>query len=479
MQKSRVATNIAIFIICLFFSMISARQAFADAETSPVILEGVFIDGVDVSGMTREEAVQAVADHMEDIKGYHIQMHIGDHIVSATAGELGLYWKNEDVVDKALAFGQAGNIVSRYKAKQDLQQETVRFVLEYGVKADTAKAMLNEKCVPLDCEPQNASMTRTEDGFQIVKETQGVKIKVDESVEVLSEYLSELWRAGLGVVELPAEITEPEHKSSELEQVQDILGSASTDYSSSSSARAQNIVTGTGFLNGSVLYPGESFSVESALVPFSAENGYEPAPSYENGDVVDSYGGGICQVSTTLYMALLRAEIEITERYNHSMIVKYVKPSMDAAIAEGSKDLQFVNNLDAPVYIEGYTDGGEVGFVIYGKEYRPENRKVTYESETLETVEPTVELTASQDPLGTIRQTSSSHTGYTACLWKTVTVDGVEESREQVNSSTYNMTPTRYTVGVSTSDGTAASEIQAAVDSNDLDKVYSVINKYS
>lgn len=479
MQKNRVATEIGIFIICLFLCMVCTRQVFADDQTSPVMLEGVFIDGVNVSGMTREEAVLAIEDHMEEMKGYRIQMHIGDHIVSATAGELGLYWKNEEVVDKALAFGQAGNIVRQYKAKQDLRQETVRFVLEYGVNAGTAKEMLNEKCVPLDCEPQNASMTRTEDGFQIVKETQGVKIKIDESVEVLTEYLSKLWRSGLGIVELPAEITEPEHKSSELAQVQDIIGTASTDYSSSSSARAQNIATGTSFINGSVLYPGETFSVESALVPFDAENGYEPAPSYENGDVVDSYGGGICQVSTTLYMALLRAEIEVTERYNHSMIVKYVKPSMDAAIAEGSKDLQFVNNLDAPIYIEGYTDGGEVGFVIYGKEYRPENREVSYESETLETVEPTVELTASQDPLGTIRQTSSSHTGYTACLWKTVTVDGVQESRDQVNSSTYNMSPTRYTVGVSTSDGTAAAEIQAAVDSNDLDKVHAVINKYS
>ena len=89
------------------------------------MLEGVFIDGVDVSGMTREEAVLAIEDHMEEMKGYRIQMHIGDHIVSATAGELGLYWKNEEVVDKALAFGQAGNIVRQYKAKQDLRQETV------------------------------------------------------------------------------------------------------------------------------------------------------------------------------------------------------------------------------------------------------------------------------------------------------------------------------------------------------------------
>ena len=106
------------------------------------------------------------------------------------------------------------------------------------------------------------------------------------------------------MVTLPAKITEAAHKASELQTVQDILGSASTDYSSSSANRAANIQRGTELLNGTVVYPGESVSVTELVIPFDEENGYAPAPSYENGEVVDSYGGGICQVSTTLYMSL-------------------------------------------------------------------------------------------------------------------------------------------------------------------------------
>ena len=102
----------------------------------------------------------------------------------------------------------------------------------------------------------------------------------------------------------------------------------------------------------------------AAVSPFTAENGYELAPSYESGKVVDSYGGGICQVSTTLYNALLKSELEILERHNHTMIVTYVDPSKDAAIAEGLMDLQFANNTDYPIYIEGYGYGG--GTDIYG-----------------------------------------------------------------------------------------------------------------
>ncbi len=477
MRKWKIISGTGLLLLGLLFPAAGCRQVYAEEKTSPEILEGVFIDSVNVSGMNKKEAVQAVEDHMREVKGYRIQLQIGDNVVSVPAGELGLDWDNESVVDKALDFGQKGNIVKQYKARKDLEQEPVRLTLQYGADEASIETVLKEKCVVLDREPENATMTRTEDGFDIVPEKQGITLEVDEAQKTIQDYLSSQWRSGLGMVTLPAKITEAAHKASELQTVQDILGSASTDYSSSSANRAANIQRGTELLNGTVVYPGESVSVTELVIPFDEENGYAPAPSYENGEVVDSYGGGICQVSTTLYMSLLRAELEITERHNHSMIVNYVKPSMDAAISEGYKDLKFTNNLETPIYIEGYTSGGEVGFVVYGQEYRPEGRSVTYESETLETIEPEVELTASQDSFGTITQTGSPHTGYNACLWKIVSENG-KETKEQVNSSTYNMTPEKYSVGVRTDSAEAESKLRAAIDANDLNQVYEVINTY-
>ena len=477
MRKWKIISGTGLLLLGLLFPAAGCRQVYAEEKTSPEILEGVFIDSVNVSGMNKKEAVQAVEDHMREVKGYRIQLQIGDNVVSVPAGELGLDWANESVVDKALDFGQKGNIVKQYKARKDLEQEPVRLTLQYGADEASIETVLKEKCVVLDREPENATMTRTEDGFDIVPEKQGITLEVDEAQKTIQDYLSSQWRSGLGMVTLPAKITEAAHKASELQTVQDILGSASTDYSSSSANRAANIQRGTELLNGTVVYPGESVSVTELVIPFDEENGYAPTPSYENGEVVDSYGGGICQVSTTLYMSLLRAELEITERHNHSMIVNYVKPSMDAAISEGYKDLKFTNNLETPIYIEGYTSGGEVGFVVYGQEYRPEGRSVTYESETLETIEPEVELTASQDSFGTITQTGSPHTGYNACLWKIVSENG-KETKEQVNSSTYNMTPEKYSVGVRTDSAEAESKLRAAIDANDLNQVYEVINTY-
>jgi vancomycin resistance protein YoaR len=197
-----------------------------------------------------------------------------------------------------------------------------------------------------------------------------------------------------------------------------------------------------------------------------------------NGKVVDSLGGGICQVSTTLYNAVLKSELEVTERFNHSMIVSYVDPSADAAIAESSgKDFKFVNNLDYPIYIEGYTENKKITFNIYGKETRDAGHSVKYESEVLEVISPTTDqiYADSSKPIGYI-VSDSAHTGYKARLWKVVTENGVEVSREQINSSTYKMTPRSATVGTATDDPNAYNEIMAAIGTGSIDHVKNVIS---
>ena len=173
--------------------------------------------------------------------------------------------------------------------------------------------------------------------------------------------------------------------------------------------------------------------------PYDAEHGYVEAGSYENGQVVDSFGGGICQVSTTLYNAVLYAELQVEKRYPHSMLVNYVKPSRDAAIAEGILDFVFTNNYDTPIYIFGeIDDANQMRFAIYGKDTRPEGRTVEYESETLETEDYGVTYQEDPDaPLGSMQYSGSPHTGVTAQLWKVVYQDGVEESREVINHSQY------------------------------------------
>ena len=161
------------------------------------------------------------------------------------------------------------------------------------------------------------------------------------------------------------------------------------------------------------------------------------------------------------------------------MTVNYVKPSMDAAIAEGVKDFKFVNNTDAPIYIEASAGDGEVAFTIYGHETRDSSRTVEFESETLSTTEPTTTITLdSSAAYGSVTEESSGHTGSSARLWKIVYVDGVEQSREQVNSSEYQMSPQTYRVGTSGASAEAQQALSAAAATGDLNQVQQVLSQY-
>ena len=337
--------------------------------------------------------------------------------------------------------------------------------------------ILTSECTKYDREAVNVSLKRENGSFQVVEGQTGYVLDVETSIDKIYDYLVNEWDFEDASIALDIAVDEPEGRAEELAEVTDILGSFTTSYSTSGASRRANVENGCRLINGVTLYPGEEFSTYETVAPFSQANGYYMAGSYLNGKVVDSLGGGICQVSTTLYNAVLLAELDVTERHNHSMIVSYVDPSADAAIAESSgKDFKFINNLDYPIYIEGYTSDRRITFNIYGKETRDAGREVRYESQVLEVNQPPVDMIyadASQ-PIGYI-VTESAHVGYKAKLWKVVTENGVEVSRTEVNSSSYKMVPRSATVGTATADPQAYEEIMAAIGTSNIDHVKNVI----
>jgi len=276
---------------------------------------------------------------------------------------------------------------------------------------------------------------------------------------------------------LVTQVVEPRGSEEELAKVQDLLGAYSTNYSSSSAGRAKNVQTGCSKVNGTILYPGDEFELCSTVSPFTQENGYELAGAYQNGTTVESFGGGICQVATTLYNAVIRAELDITMRFNHSMQVSYVQPSMDAAIAGNYKDLRFKNNTDAPIYIEGYCSGGIIYFNVFGQETRDANREISFESETLSTTDPETEFKLDSSlAIGYWNVEQTAHTGCVAQLWKIVKVDGVQQSRELFNKSTYQASPKIITIGTKDASAETLAALKQAIATGDEAKVRSAAN---
>lgn len=465
-------------LLCVMMLTV-VRCQDVQAATEETIKTGVCAGELDLSGKTVEEARAVIEHYVSELNDTELTLVAGGgNTVVVTAGELGVSWANTELPEEAFAVGRTGNVIERYKLLKDLEQESQSLPVKLDFDVEAINAVLTGECVQYDSKPVNVSMVKGEDGeFQIVDGQAGNVLDVEASIDKLYAFLTEEWTQKPCSIELVIAVEEPKGSAEELADIKDLLGGFTTSYSTSNSSRSKNVENGAALINGTVLYPGEEFSTYEAVAPFTTENGYYMAGSYLNGRVVDSLGGGICQVSTTLYNAVLEAELEVTERHNHSMIVAYVDPSADAAIAESAgKDFRFVNNLDYPIYIEGICQNKRITINIYGKETRPANRTVEYKSEVLEVIHPTTDAiyTDPAQPIGYI-VVESAHTGYKARLWKVVKEDGVEVSREQVNSSNYKVSPRSATVGTATGDPNAYNEIMAAVGTSNIDHVRNVI----
>lgn len=450
-----------------------------EAKTKDTISQGIFIENMDVSGLTKEQAKQMVADYVETLKPMEIELKLSDdQKVTVTAGDLGIVWENQDIIEDAVSLGKTGNLISRYKEKADLTQQNKVYELEFSCDDAAINLLITEKCEPFNVPAKNATLKKEGGGFTVEEGQTGITIDVAASAKAVCAFLTDSWDYQTGVVELVTKTEQPKGTAEELAKVKDVLGSATTVYHSSGRDRSANVSNGCRLINGTTLYPGDVFSTYEVVSPFTQEHGYYMAGSYVNGMVVDSLGGGICQVSTTLYNAVLNAELEIVERSNHSMIVGYVPPSADAAIAGTYKDFKFKNNTDTPIYIEGIaSESKDLTFKIYGLETRPSNRVVTYESEVLEKNVPAEEKIVADEgrPVGSI-DVQSAHIGYKARLWKVVTVDGVEVERTQINKSTYKATPRTATVGVAHGDPNVKNAVLAAIASGSIDHVRNTIS---
>ena len=455
-------------------AFVLAAEGSALADDTETISKNVYIGGVNVSGMTEEQATKAVEEKLGKGTGGNYTVKIGDETTTATAEDFGMEWTNREVVHEAMEVAKGGNLIKQYKDKKDLQVEPKNFEVAYAPNKQAVKTYVEKLAEEYNRDAEEGDITFANGYPEVTGGETGIAVNVDQSVSSIMKALE-----GDGTeLTVVAEVQKPSVTKEELSQVKDVLGTATTYYGSSYE-RNTNVEVGASKINGTLIMPGETFSVTAAVTPFNADNGYYPAPSYESGQVVDTYGGGICQVSTTLYNAVLKAELQVDERHNHTMLVSYVDPSKDAAIAEGLMDFVFTNNTDAPIYIYGVGYQGTLNFTIYGHETRDPNRSISFRSETLSQTDAStnVKLVAKSDQnIGYLNQTQSAHQGLEAVLWKDiVNADGTTDT-VQVNSSSYQASPAIYEVGIVSPNTQASAAIQTAIANNDLATVQAIIN---
>lgn len=279
-------------------------------------------------------------------------------------------------------------------------------------------------------EPQNAYIVQ--EPFQLFVHSNGVDFDVNSAKEMIKEEQEQYT--------IPLIITIPEITVDKLgeEAFPDLLGSYSTNYGASNSNRGINIAIAARTINGTILMPGEVFSYNQVIGDTTPSKGYKLGGSYLNGELVQSYGGGICQVSSTLYNAVLYANLEVVLRYNHSSAVGYVPASRDATVSYGGKDFQFKNSRQYPIKISATATNGVLKIGIHGIK-EEEEYEVIIESQ----VTGSIPYTTKYIEDNTLEQgqqvvKSNGSNGKRSVAYKVLKLNGVVVSRTLLSQDTYN-----------------------------------------
>ncbi len=465
------AAMFAAVLLCL--GMADASVVMAASET--VAAQNVYVENICVAGMN-EEVIQAVIDaKMAEYSAASITINVGSQSLSVTAGELGLYQTNTNLAAKVLEVGNSGNIWKRYSTSKELESTSYIFSIDTAVSEDAVRAVVSEQCTALNVERSDMSYYMGADAcLHTTGKQNGIYVNEDETTAAIVEYMSTGWYGGYGEINASVTIDEAEGEEETYAVATSLLGSCTTEFTvEGSENRCENIRIATEKINGTVLLPGEEFSVLETIEPFTEEEGYKSATAYEMGTLVKSYGGGVCQVSSTLYGTVLKAELDVTERNAHSMLVSYVDVSLDAAVSEGTngKDFKFINDTDYPIYIEGIYGNGYITFNIYGYESRDASRTVEFVGEvhTVTEYETVYELDYDMD-VGYYDVVGGSNGTY-AVAYKIVYENGEEISRTQINSSNYNVRNHTVSIGVNGASDELIELIQAAADEQDLQTI--------
>ncbi len=266
-----------------------------------------------------------------------------------------------------------------YALDQDAILESILSRLEKEDYSELTCTLTMTNPAPLDWDAiyddvyvEAADATLDKETYKITDHVVGVRFDKDAAMAAVAAASPD------EVVSVPLIFTQPEVTTEQLTATlfHDVIGTCTTTVGGTNN-RASNVKLAASLVDGTILIPGDIFSYNGVVGSRQASRGFLPAPAYVGGETVNEVGGGICQLSSTIYLASMRANLEIVERYNHSYAVGYVPDGMDATVYYGSLDFRFKNNMEKPIKISCSMEGRTLTVNIYGTKENDYTVKIT------------------------------------------------------------------------------------------------------
>lgn len=331
---------------------------------SQLIYSDIKIADIDLGGKTKEEARNIInTQYIDNIYNKKLYVTIDDKTYSINKFQLIKSYSIDSAIDKAFNFGKNLNIIKQHELIKLGSNKS--YDLDFTCDDGVIRAFISKIEKEINKSPINAIIKmNTEGKIQIQADTKGIIVEKEK----LYEYIKGMVKSGTSgdiYIKAPVKEVEAQIKKSKLSGINTCISSFSTSFKSSSLMRANNIKVCVKAINGTILMPGEVFSFNDVVGERTKERGYMEAPVIINNRIESGIGGGICQVSSTLYNAILKAGIQNIERINHSLPSSYVGLGLDATVDWQNIDFKFINTLDYPIYIEGHTENENLYINIF------------------------------------------------------------------------------------------------------------------
>lgn len=493
-----VISILIMLIILLIFSTIFALINIGNKK----ILKGIMIENIDISNLTIEEAENLLEEIVNKDKENEIIFKYKEVETPITYEALEVEFDIKEKIEQAYTIGRNGNIFKNNfeilstwinGRKNDLtvtfDENVVKQICEninntsedaivepsYYVEEDTLIVIPGKKGINVDenevknkvnsvlninsekstvievpviyKEPQTIDLEKihneiykeakdayyTNNPFTIYPEVKGVDFDIENAKSIIAE-------AGKNEYEIPLIITQPAKTVNDIgtEAFPDLLGTCSTKYNAGNTGRTTNLKLAAGKINGKVLLVGEEFSYNQTVGERTIAAGYKMAATYSGGKVVDGLGGGICQISSTLYDAVVFADLDVTVRRNHQFITSYLPGGKDATVVWGAQDFKFKNSRKYPIRITATVSGGIATIQIWGHKEETEY-DISIETRKTATIAYTTQyINDSSLPAGTQKVVQNGNNGSKYEAYKVKRLNGEVVSRTLLSKDTYN-----------------------------------------
>ncbi|MFR2533872.1 MAG: VanW family protein [Clostridia bacterium] len=494
-KKSCLLTIVILILIIMFFSIIFALIHVGNTN----MLYGIKIGEVEVSGLTKEQAKQKLEQWYEQTVLKEITIEYKELKETINIETLNPKMQIEEAINQAYKIGRTGNIIQNNYTILMAMLWTKQIPIEIAIDEQQLEKKIEEISAKLPGAIIQNNYYIEDNHLIIKKGTSGIQIKEKDLIEKIKEQLikqdkhitipieqvmpkaidiekiheeiykeaqdayvsenpvevhphvdgidfaisieeaKELLQEDKEEYVIPLKITIPEKTTEKLgeEAFPTVLGEYTTIYDVSNKNRSINLELASDKINGTIVLPGETFSYNKTVGERTIAQGYKEAAIYSGGKVVDGIGGGICQLSSTLYNTVLYANLEIISRTNHRFLTSYVPTGRDATVSWGTIDFKFKNTRTYPIKIVSSVKNGVVKIGIYGIQEEKEYQ-VTIQSTVTETIPYTtnyIEDDTLEKGNQVIEQKGAN--GAKSVTYKIVTYHGIEVSRTVLSNDTY------------------------------------------